>query len=142
MAVVIYRLIPAGGFYFKLFSYYLKILICCSLSWISDIFLNSNSCLCSPFHLSSQHCSTHTAYLMAFGDFLFKCSRNILQIRTCTSMRLYSTHFLPALGPRAGCNSGKIICLFVYLAVWPNSCDVKSYEKSHAVSCQDLVFLV
>lgn len=57
-------------------------------------------------------------------------------------MRLYTTHFLPALGPGAGCSSGKIKGLLVCMAVWPNSCDVKTSEKSHAVSCQQLVFLV
>lgn len=51
MPVVVYRLIPAGGFYFELFPYYLKFLICCSLSWISDIFPNINSGVCA--HLAT-----------------------------------------------------------------------------------------
>lgn len=142
MPVVVYRLTPAGRFYFKL-PVLPKILICCGVSCISDIFPSINKqvsvLIC---YLSSQHCSTRTAYLTGFADLLFKCSHNILQIKTRTNMRLYTTHFIPALRPRAGCSSGKTRGLLVCMPVQPNSCNVKASEKSHAVSCQDLVILV
>lgn len=140
MPVVVYGLIPAGGFYFILF---LKILICRCLSWTSDIFPNINK-LVSVLILPpvKQRYSTRSAYLTGFPDLLFKWSYNILQIGTCTNMRLYTTHFLPVLGPRAGCNMEKSkVCWYACLCA-QTSAMWKHLRNSHAVSCQDLVILV